>query len=185
MLYTYKIGTKHIAFENRIMKLYVLSELEAQISDFVGEDMPKTCPSALRYALAKYDSHTIDTAYAHVYAMRTNSEADGKDIVFGIPEGHTDALVSYKKSAPSLYKDVIALADSGRTHIEAYIIPEDEDPVLAEEYEKIAREVYKRKRQGKPFCFLPFCLSHDLLRIYNALSPLEKKRVQCALFTQI
>ena len=180
MLYTYKLGSKHIAFDNEKLKIFALSELEWQISDFTGEDMPSVCPSALRYALAKYDSATIDSAYNRVYSIRNGSES-GKDISLC----GADDFTPCKAQAQTLFKSVIALADSGCKSISVELDGEIDSALLISEYEKLAREMYKRIRQSRAFVLREFLLTKADLEDYASLSVTDKKRVECALFLQL
>ncbi len=179
MLYSFKLGSKRIAFDNEKMKLYSLSELEWNISVFVGEDMPQACPSALRYALAKFDSQTINAAYKSVYDMRYGT-AEGKPISFS-----TLAPEVSIKDEPDLYNKVISLANDGHTSISAEYTSDCDEARICAEYEKIAREIYKRTCQKRPFVFTPFLITEREIRDYASLSSLEKKCVECALFTQL
>lgn len=180
MLYTYKLGSKHIAFDSDKLKIFALSELEWQISDFVGNDMPPVCPSALRYALAKYDSAATDAAYKRVYAIHSGNES-GKDISFD----NTSDFNPCVTQSQSLFKDVVALADAGHKYISIELEGDINTNALSLEYEKLAREMYKRIRQSKPFVLKQFLLTKDDIRDYALLSETEKKRVECALFLQL
>ena len=48
MLYSFKIGTKNIAFESDSRMIFTLSELEKDVFDFTKDELPESCPSALR-----------------------------------------------------------------------------------------------------------------------------------------
>ena len=65
-------------------------------------------------------------------------------------------------------KDVLSLADEGFTQIsvepvvapadEPYAIREEDVPILLEEYDRLAREIVKRDREGKHFNFFHFMI---------------------------
>ena len=180
MLYTYKLGSKHIAFDSDKLKIFALSELEWQISDFVKDDMPPVCPSALRYSLAKYDSAAIDAAYARVYAINSGNEA-GKDIAFDSASDFTPCVTR----SQSIFKDVVALADAGHKSISIELDGDIDTAAICLEYEKLAREIYKRIRQSRAFVLREFLLTKKDIEAYALLSVTDKKRVECALLLQL
>lgn len=187
MLHSFKIGTKYIVFESDSRMIFTLSELEKEVFDFTKDELPESCPSALRYTLAKYDSTAIDAAYSRIYAIRTGAFAEG-----GVYACFTDtntgeaASVSYSQDEPCFAAKVIALVNDGHKTVNALCDSSSapDAPIICAEYEKIAREIYKRKRQGKPFTFIPFILSENDIKNIGSLSPVEQKRVECALFAQ-
>ena len=180
MLYTYKLGSKHIAFDSDKLKIFALSELEWQISDFVKDDMPPVCPSALRYALAKYDSAAIDAAYARVYAINSGDEA-GKDMAFESTSDFTPCVTR----SQSLFKDVVALADAGHKSISIELDSDTDSTALSMEYEKLAREMFKRIRQSRAFVLRDFLLTKEDVESYPSLTDADRKRIECALFLQL
>ena len=187
MLYSFKIGTKNIAFESDSRMIFTLSELEKDVFDFTKAELPESCPSALRYALAKYDSTAIDAAYSRVYAIRTGkSDESGVRLCLTDTYNGETATVSYSKDDPYFAAKVIALANDGHETVNAQCDSGSapDSPLVCAEYEKIAREIYKRRRMGHPFTFIPFVLSENDIKNIGSLSTVEQKRVECALFAQ-
>lgn len=185
MLHLFKVGTKQLLLDTDRALLYTLDELEAGILKSLDEPLPENCPSSLRYSLAKYDSATVTRAYSTVLAISRGDTSTGKSIRFDNINTGSAALAEYSADAPELAKTVLALA---ATHdvIDAKPvgdgIPND---ALAREYEKLARELYKRSHLGKPFVFVPFTLTREDIAAPSSLSDIERRRVECALFSQL
>ena len=72
MLHIFKCNGHRTAFDCTDRVSYPLSALAMKILDTVTPPLTPDCPSALRYALAKYDSHDLADAYAEVYALYEN-----------------------------------------------------------------------------------------------------------------
>lgn len=69
MVYMYKLNGHRGAFDCAARIAYPLSALALKIIETVTPPLTPECPSALRYAMAKYDSHDLADAYAEVYAL--------------------------------------------------------------------------------------------------------------------
>lgn len=190
MLHSFKIGTKQLVLDTNSAVVYTLTELEKRIFDGTHGLIDETCPSALRYELAKYDSTMIDAAYAHVYKIRTGVQDIGQKLTFDTDTANSAnecELVKYSSSSPHFANAVIALADAGKERIS--ILSNDADKIesgtIAPEYEKLAREIYTRARTGKRFIFVPFELNKCDIENFDSLSDSDKHRVECALFSKI
>lgn len=68
-----------------------LSELEAALLAEVSQPMPAACPTATRYAVAKYDSGAVDEAYAAI-RDRFAAAVDPDSPRLILPEGASAAL---------------------------------------------------------------------------------------------
>lgn len=95
-----------------------LSELEAALLAEVPQPMPAACPTATRYAVAKYDSGAVDEAYA---ALRDRFAAavDTAAPRLILPEGASPSLAeaalraamsAFPQTALALTGDADALA---------------------------------------------------------------------------
>lgn len=71
MLHIFKLNGHRTAYDCTNRKAYPLSSLALKILDTVTPPLTPDCPSSLRYALAKYDSHDLADAYAEIYALYT------------------------------------------------------------------------------------------------------------------
>lgn len=69
MLHIFKLNGHRTAYDCSQRKAYPLSALAMKILDTVTPPLTPDCPSSLRYALAKFDSHDLADAYAEVYAL--------------------------------------------------------------------------------------------------------------------
>ncbi len=69
MVHSFKIGGRRLAFDSASGELFEFGELAYKMLDYIGLPMPKDCPSALRYDLAKYDSAAIEETYDELYAL--------------------------------------------------------------------------------------------------------------------
>ncbi len=69
MVHMYKLNGHRGAFDCSARIAYPLSALALKIIETVTPPLTPECPSALRYAMAKYDSHDLADAYAEVYAL--------------------------------------------------------------------------------------------------------------------
>ena len=69
MVHSFKLGGRRWAYDSGSRTLHILDELAFKMLDYIELPMPKDCPSALRYDLAKYDSAAIDDTYAELYKL--------------------------------------------------------------------------------------------------------------------
>ena len=69
MVHSFKLGGRRWAYDSGSRSLHILDELAFKMLDYIELPMPKDCPSALRYDLAKYDSAAIDDTYAELYKL--------------------------------------------------------------------------------------------------------------------
>ncbi len=69
MVHSFKLGGHRWAYDSGSRTLHILDELAFKMLDYIELPMPKDCPSALRYDLAKYDSAAIDDTYAELYKL--------------------------------------------------------------------------------------------------------------------
>lgn len=69
MVHSFKLGGHRWAYDSGSRTLHILDELAFKMLDYIELPMPKDCPSALRYDLAKYDSEAIDDTYAELYKL--------------------------------------------------------------------------------------------------------------------
>ncbi len=72
MLHIFKLNGRTGAYDCTARRYTPLSPLALRLADAVTPPIPKDCPSALRYAFAKYDSNDLNEAYAELYALFTD-----------------------------------------------------------------------------------------------------------------
>ena len=79
MVHSFKLGGHRWAYDSGSRSLHILDELAFKMLDYIELPMPKDCPSALRYDLAKYDSEAIDDTYAELYRLYTEGSLYSDD----------------------------------------------------------------------------------------------------------
>lgn len=79
MVHSFKLGGHRWAYDSGSRSLHILDELMFKMLDYIELPMPKDCPSALRYDLAKYDSAAIDSTYAELYRLYTEGKLYSSD----------------------------------------------------------------------------------------------------------
>lgn len=79
MVHSFKLGGHRWAYDSGSRTLHILDELAFKMLDYIELPMPKDCPSALRYDLAKYDSEAIDSTYAELYRLYTEGKLYSSD----------------------------------------------------------------------------------------------------------
>ena len=67
MLMLFKHNAKKYAFDTVCGSLSVLSALEYRMLEAIQPPMEQSCPTALRYELAKYDSADVEDSYDALY----------------------------------------------------------------------------------------------------------------------
>ena len=119
MVYMYKLNGHRGAFDCAARTAYPLSALALKIIETVTPPLTPDCPSALRYAMAKYDSHDLADAYAEVYALYE------KGLLFcDKPAEGTDPAYLYAvidSSAAAVREKIEAAAAAGFGHMIVYV----------------------------------------------------------------
>lgn len=100
-----------------------LSELEAALLAEAPQPMPAACPTATRYAVAKYDSRAVDEAYDALrdrFAAADGAEAGEPRLI--LPEGTSSSLAeaALRAASAAFPKQPLALtADDAARQIAA------------------------------------------------------------------
>ena len=76
MIHLFKLNGHRIAFDTDTRTSHPISTLALKIAECVTPPLSEECPSSLRYAFAKYDSHDLSEAYAEVYDMWKSKTMD-------------------------------------------------------------------------------------------------------------
>ena len=69
MLHIFKLNGHHAAYDCTGRTFYPLSALAMKILPGLEPPLTPDCPSSLRYAYAKYDSHDLADAYGELYSL--------------------------------------------------------------------------------------------------------------------
>lgn len=202
MVHTFKFGGRRFAYDSVCGALYSIDELAYKMLDYIELPMPKDCPSALRYDLAKYDSIAIGATYDELYKLyaggRLYAAEPAENESEPAPE-HTSSGVVIKSgnavvcshSAPHLPENAEALyiSDAAEDSLTAEDLPE-----LEKEIDKKTRGILKSESGAQLFApvkpslhsFKP-CRGCWANRLCSAECPLEvrcqleRKRIECGL----
>ncbi len=211
MVHSFKFGGQRIAYDSVSGAVIPLSELAFKMLDYIELPMPKDCPSALRYDLAKFDSAAISDTYDQMYALYkegklfADSAAEQPAAASGAAIAIGGALITHQ--APGLLELAKAMADEGKDVSLSVVSAPDPESALGEddlaplmkEMEKLSKEQIKRARGegGKPFSAFARCaaVSKDdavcvgcwAKKLCSLTSPhgvkcdLERKRIECVM----
>jgi hypothetical protein len=103
MLILFKHNAKKYAFDTVCGSLSVLSALEYRMLEAIQPPMEQSCPTALRYELAKYDSADVEEAYAELYDKAANG------VIFAPEKG---ILVTPDTDADTAREALLAAAEA-------------------------------------------------------------------------
>ncbi|MCI8387647.1 MAG: hypothetical protein HFE63_04185 [Clostridiales bacterium] len=204
MVHTFKFGGHRFAYDSASGSLHILDELGYKMLDYIELPMPKDCPSALRYDLAKYDSAAISDKYDEMYKLYTEGKLYSEDSAFDAVESEckdSGCAIAFSDgnlcghSNPHIIEHAIAAGESALKIVSCADDPlcEDELPELLKELEKYARDLIKR---GEKNMFAPVetcehkfdvCKKCWARHICSVECPsvvrceLERKRAECEL----
>ena len=167
MVHSFKLGGHRWAYDSGSRSLHILDELAVKMLDYIELPMPKDCPSALRYDLAKYDSAAIDDTYAELYKLYIDGSlysddqtddssvcpieaggaliTDGKSVLASHSNPHIQPLDEY------VGKLEIVPADSGAdsktdNKSDSDALTEDDAAALIKELDRAAKPLVADKR---------------------------------------
>lgn len=205
MVHSFKLGGHRWAYDSGSRTLHILDELAFKMLDYIELPMPKDCPSALRYDLAKYDSAAIDDTYAELYKLyidgslysddRTDDSSvcpieaggalitDGKSVLASHSNPHIQPLDEY------VGKLEIVPAENDASNSEAPkgdALNEDDATALIKELDRAAKPFVAEKRnpfaQKQAFAHsCDGCWAKDICSLKcksAALCLLERRRLE-------
>lgn len=205
MVHSFKLGGHRWAYDSGSRTLHILDELAFKMLDYIELPMPKDCPSALRYDLAKYDSEAIDDTYAELYKLyidgslysddRTDDSSvcpieaggalitDGKSVLASHSNPHIQPLDEY------VGKLEIVPAENDASNSEAPkgdALNEDDATALLKELDRAAKPFVAEKRnpfaQKQAFAHsCDGCWAKDICSLKcksAALCLLERRRLE-------
>ena len=134
MLYYFKLGGRRIAYRKETGEVFRLSALAGQMLEQLSFPLPSACPSALRYAFAKYDSEAISAAYREVLSL--GPENPPAAVVFPTPAKPAPFSLTVNGShctAEAAGKELIAAKECGEAPVLSFAeLPEKEVPTSEE-----------------------------------------------------
>ncbi len=171
MIYRFKIYGQRYAIDTKSMAFHELSEIQYDMLTYINLPPEDAFPSSLRYDLAKYESSKLKEAYFSFARLWEDGVLDSPS-----PVTVTDAEYPEIKAVKEFVfdtkrfvfaNDVIRYADdhegafiSAKEDESSPVKPTDYD-IVALEYERIAKEIIKRREgrvPGAEFTFAPFIL---------------------------
>ena len=207
MIHKFKLYGQRFAIDTESLAVHKLSELQYDMLTYLRFPFEDAFPSTLRYDLAKYESSKLSEGYLALAKL----SIDG---VFMSDSTVTvaDALKA-SRSADKAFEcderkfvfatEVIKAADNGSkllsvTESTAAPVKLSDYDIFLSEYERVAKEIIKRKTgrvPGEVFEFLPFDIpfasdekgyvhiANSSLRkfIENEADSVEKKITECAI----
>jgi hypothetical protein len=208
MVHSFKFGGRRFAFDSVSGSLHVLDEIAYKMLDYIELPMPKDCPSALRYDLAKYDSAAISDTYDMLYKLYLEGKLYSEDTDFtpteaeekcgGIALCFADGtIVSHSK--PHILSHALEICDSGEIGLKIICGADDELtdedlPSVLKEIEKLNKELNKRGSDvlifapvdtfEHTFAVCKGCFARRLCSLKcpsSVACELERKRVECVL----
>ena len=168
MVYRFKLYGQRYMIDTGSCTLHELSELQYDMLSYLKLPFEDQFPSSLRYDLAKYESSQLAQAYMTFRKWHFDgvflSEAPLKPEETKVCLEKTENTTVFGERKFVFASDVIKMADSGCDKVSAEedanspVKTSDYD-ILEAEYERVAKEIIKRKTgriPGNVFKFIPF-----------------------------
>ena len=208
MVHTFKLYGQSFALDSESGAVHPLSDIYIDILRYLKLPFEDSFPSSLRYDLAKYESSKLSEAYLQLRQFWLDGVlmSDTPTVLPSKPFTPVtiEATVTFSALKPVFASEVIRLADSGVKNIQLLPDPDapftdhKDDDILISEYERIAKEIIKRKSGRIPlpvFDFASFTLSlekdekgytHILGTIPSIItdpdtSPVLRRMLECAI----
>ena len=171
MIYKFKFYGHYFAIDTQSAAVHKLTELQYDMLTYLRYPFEDVFPSTLRYDLAKYESSQLKDAYFNFKKLSDDGvfmSASPLTLAYKSRDSkNADKTVKYDAKKYVFASEVIRSADEGYTVLsavedKALPVKESDYDILFSEYERVAKEIIKRKSgrvQGKVFEFLPFDLS--------------------------
>lgn len=170
MIRKFKLYGRYYAIDTASLSVHKLSEMQYDMLRYLQLPFESSFPSTLRYDLAKYESEKLAQAYLALAALNQDGvflsehplTVPDKEVMDTTPE----KTVAINENKFIFATEVIKLADSGVKNISvsediSSPVKKADYDILLPEYERIAKEIIKRRTgrsPGEVFNFLPFTL---------------------------
>ena len=170
MIYRFKFYGKYFAFDTKSCTVHNLTELQYDMLTYLRFPLETEFPSTLRYDLAKYESSLLKEAYFVFKKWNEDGVFESDSPATLNIEANTtktaDKTVVYSAKKFVFASEIIKSADSGCSVLSAEEdasapVNESDYDILFSDYERVAKEIIKRKSgriPGEVFEFLPFSL---------------------------
>ena len=188
MLHSFKLYGQRYALDTESGAVHIISEIQNDMLKYLKLPFESVFPSSLRYDLAKYESSKLKEAYFE-FAKWNEDGVFMSDIPTKLPtiepqNRNCADNVIFNATKFVFASEVIKLADSGVKLINATEdasspVKETDYDIVESEYERIAKEIIKRRSGRSPFPafdFLPFGL--DFAKDEKGYSHIVSKEIQ-------
>jgi hypothetical protein len=165
MVHSFKLYGQHYAFDLKSGAIHKLSELQFDMLKYLKLPFENAFPSSLRYDLAKYSASDLSDGYLALGKLNKDGVFDS-DTPFVIEKTDTckresEKTVEFNSVKFVFSAEVIKLADEGIKLISAKEsdvspVKETDYDILESEYERIAKEIIKRRTGRVPFPMFEF-----------------------------
>ncbi len=171
MIYRFKFYGHYFALDTESATVHKLTELQFDMLTYLSFPFEDVFPSTLRYDLAKYESSELKEAYFDFKKLSDDGVFMSASPLTlpAEPKASKNAEKTVKYDAKKFVfaSEVIRSADEGCSVLSAeedatLPVKEIDYDILFSEYERVAKEIIKRKSgrvPGDAFEFLPFDLS--------------------------
>lgn len=168
MVHSFKLYGQRYAFDTESGAIHKLSEVQFDMLRYLKLPFEDAFPSSLRYDLAKFTSSDLSEGYLALGKLNRDGVFDSDTPLLtektDACKRAADKTVSYDGVKFVFASEVIKLADSGVKLISALEsadapVKESDYDILELEYERIAKEIIKRRTGRVPFPtfdFTPF-----------------------------
>lgn len=174
MVHSFKLYGQRYAFDIGSGAIHKLSEVQFDMLRYLRLPFENAFPSSLRYDLAKFESSALSEGYLALGKLNAEGVFQS-DVPLCLEVRNTacrqaDASVELNGTKFVFASEVIKLADSGVKLISAVEsadapVKECDYDIVESEYERIAKEIIKRKTGRvpfEPFEFTPFDIEVEI-----------------------
>ena len=170
MICKFKFYGKYFAYDTKSSTVHNLSELMYDMLTYLRFPLESEFPTTLRYDLAKYESSQLKEAYFVFKKWNEDGvfESDAPTVLPSEPTANkvAEKTVTYDAKKFVFASEVIKSADAGARVISAVEdaaspVKESDYDILFSDYERVAKEIIKRKSgriPGDVFEFIPFSI---------------------------
>ena len=184
MICKFKFYGHYFAIDTASCAVHQLTEIQYDMLTYLRFPLEDVFPTTLRYDLAKYPSTDLKAAYFEFKKLYEDGVLlSEKPLTLPVEKSvprSAEKTVSYDARKFVFATEVIRSADSGLSVLSAVEdenapVKESDYDILFSEYERVAKEIIKRKSgriQGDVFEFLPFdlCFKADGKGYYHIVN---------------
>ena len=125
MIYLYKHNGRKCCYDTASGAVLELTALQYKMMGAIEPPLTPTCPTSLRYELAKYDSEDVSEAYDELYGFFSEG------LLFGTDNGEARLRISGDRAVTDADEADIIFAFAGNAGIAKYRLT-GESPIAAD-----------------------------------------------------